>query len=306
VRRALFDTTATTFGFIVPTPTVPQLGEVAATVFDTLAKVTAPEIVERSERTFEPSCVCGLFLRGSTKAAAPFEAAVRVIATQTVAGYSAVVLEADEAGALSKWLADHGYDDPPTLREWVAPYIAAKWKLTAFRLTTADSVESVRTSVVRMSFATAQPFFPYREPSDQRAARALPPGATPDKRLLRVYAFASARMTGTIGTNGTWLGLTSYAKPADPSVLGVVSQAVPEYVPQAHGWLTRFDDESSPRPGTDEVYFAVAPSLGELTPPQQIVVHDVRVHVPVDLIAFALFACGTLFLVVRRGRRKAA
>ncbi len=303
VRRALFDTTATTFGFIVPTPTIPKLGEVSATVFDTLATVTAPELIERTEHTFEPSCVCNVFMRSASKGAPVDEEAVRVLAMDTVAGYSAVVLEADEAGALSTWLADHGYDDPPALREWAEPYIAAKWKLTAFRLT-ADSVGHVQTSVVRMSFATAQPFFPYREPSDQRAPRATRPGALPDQRLLRVYTVASARTTGTIGTSGKWPGLTSYAKPADKRVLDVVAQAVPDYaLPPPHAWLTRFDDESSPRPGADEVYFAVAPALGELTPAAKIVVHNTRVRVPVDL-AFMLFAFGAVFLVVRRARRK--
>ncbi|MGL4555599.1 MAG: DUF2330 domain-containing protein, partial [Gemmataceae bacterium] len=44
IRRANFDTSAPYFGFLVPTPTAPSLGEVADGVFDALESWTAPEI----------------------------------------------------------------------------------------------------------------------------------------------------------------------------------------------------------------------------------------------------------------------
>jgi hypothetical protein len=151
-----------------------------------------------------------------------------------------------------------------------------------------------------MTFNTQAPFFPYREPSDQRASSQ---GNT--ERLLRVYTFSTAgRMAGTLGKAGVWPGVASYAKPADGIVLGAITQAIPDYAaPPNSGWLTRFDDTSSPRPGTDEVYFAAAPSLGELTPPPNVIVIPHPVRIPVDLIALVLFAGGVAMVAMRRLRR---
>jgi hypothetical protein len=293
VRRARFDTTATSFGFIVPTPSTPKLGEVAATIFDTLESATAPAILVSEERPLEASCACARF---TMKSAALSEDAVRVLAMQTVAGFDAVVLEADNTAALSKWLADHGYDESLSLQEWLAPYVAKDWKLTAFKLAAQQKGVPLQTAVVRMSFATVEPFFPFREPSDQRAK--------PGKRLLRVYTVSSVgRMSGTLGKDGVWPGVVSYAKPADETILNLVGQVVPDYARGLKsGWLTRFDDESSPRPGTDEVYFS-AGAQGEMTPPDRVVVRTNPIYIPVDVIVFVLFAGIVVTLIVRRASR---
>jgi len=121
VRRAQFDTTAAKFGFLVPTPSTPRLGEVDASIFDTLLRVTAPSVVVRDERTFEPGCLCDSFILRKAGVRAAAEAPVRVLSLQTVAGYDAVVLEADDAAALAKWLADNGYDARASLLEWLTP-----------------------------------------------------------------------------------------------------------------------------------------------------------------------------------------
>src|SRR5687767_14101894 len=44
IRRAAFHSTAPKFGFLVPTPTVPQLGEVSDAQFSFLAALIRPEI----------------------------------------------------------------------------------------------------------------------------------------------------------------------------------------------------------------------------------------------------------------------
>jgi hypothetical protein len=290
VRRALFDTSAASFGFIVPTPAIPMLGEVPASVFDALDKVTAPPVMVTYTREYGPGC---FFYRGigMTKSAAEPDA-VRVLAARTVAGYDAVVLEADDPTALSLWLKDHGYDDRPALRDWLAPYVSNHWKLTAFKL--ASDHTALLSAAVRMSFKTPQPFFPYREPKDQ------PTGA---KRSLRVYTFAARRMLGNLGKDGNWPGMVGYARPAGPDVLALVAQAVPDYVTAAReGWLTRFDDESSPRPGIDEVYFS-ATSLGELPAPPVVISRPRTVRIPIDLVALGLIALTAVALVRRRTAR---
>ena len=45
IRRASFRSTAKTFGFLVPTPTTPKLGEASDALFSTLADKIQPDIV---------------------------------------------------------------------------------------------------------------------------------------------------------------------------------------------------------------------------------------------------------------------
>ena len=77
-------------------------------------------------------------------------------------------------------------------------------------------------------------------------------------RLLRVYFLSDKKYRGTLGDKGEWPGQTAWA--------GALSQSDREDVWKALNlpagktpqtwWLTEFEDYSSPRPGTADVFFA--------------------------------------------------
>src|SRR5262245_43635352 len=199
IRRATFDTDAFDFGFLVPTPTEPALAEVDNSAFNDLEYLIRPQVIEKAEVTgvdFTP--LLGVFWLSLSKGVPP-TSAVHVLSAQRVAGYDAVVLEADNAAELNRWLGKHGYASSPSLTEWLAPYVAGRWKITAFKIAKDASYREVGTSAVRMSFQTDRPFFPYREPADQRDAKESRAG----DRLLRVFLLSSSRMDGTIGENAS-------------------------------------------------------------------------------------------------------
>jgi len=193
----------------------------------------------------------------------------------TVAGLDAVVLEANDAQALNRWLRDHGYASSPELAEWFKPYIAAKWIMTAFKISKGQSrAERAVSSAVRMSFKTERPFFPYREPaSDSKAPRALEVYFVSGERVEgRIGAGKSPegmldRMKEWVGLGATskWPGRTLWAKPltegARKDLLGRAK--LPENAVPAKAWLTRFLDSSAPRPGIDELYFTRAGDQSE-------------------------------------------
>ncbi len=110
VRRAAFETTGSRdFGFLVPTPSKPALAEVPNIVFDRLREATRPKVVSGYTIDFMPLVHSYYGLR-SARSRGPADAAlepVRVLDRQTVAGYDAVVLEADDAAALAGWLRTH-------------------------------------------------------------------------------------------------------------------------------------------------------------------------------------------------------
>ena len=57
VRRARFASTAADFGFLVPTPGVPELAEAPDAVFDRLHEAIQPEVVHRTGLRVLPMAV---------------------------------------------------------------------------------------------------------------------------------------------------------------------------------------------------------------------------------------------------------
>lgn len=250
IRRATFRTEARDFGFLVPTPSVPALAEADDEAFSLLERITAPPEPPREAKS-EAKMVA--------KAAAPPAAAVKVIATAKVAGYDAAVLEASDADALDRWLKEHGYHSSPELIDWYKPYIEQKWKITAFKIAN-DGNRPGRTesSAVRMSFVSDRPFFPYREPKSATA------GGAP--RMLRVYLLAESRFEGRIGSGIEWPGRAVWSKPVrDFDRLRLIELLkLPSDTAPGATRLTEFQDGSSPRPGSDDLYFGAAADQSNL------------------------------------------
>lgn len=270
IRRATFDTKAKDFGFLVPTPTRPELDEAHDYLFRLLEKATAP-----AERT-----VLAVVQRG-----APGEAtdkargnSVQIIETKRVGDFDAVVLKADDPKALDQWLGKHGYAADAALTDWLAPYVEKGWFLTAFKIVkNAGQQAPAAASAVRMSFRTEKPFFPYREPATQADAKQRESG----RRLLRLYVLANARMEGNLGEAGAaWPGTTvwSGAMPKDEDQFLLYTLKVHDKVKGKQWRLTEFEDWSSPRPGTDDVYFSASadPSPVARPPITRYLYHEVE------------------------------
>ena len=131
-----------------------------------------------------------------------------VLERTRVAGYDAAVLAANDPAALNRWLGEHGYESRPALTAWLEPYTKGNWTVTAFRIATIDTTRpGIATTAVRMTFPTDRPFFPYREPEDQRIESANPP----PPRLLRTFFVGNGRHGGRLGGNQIWPGTTVWA-----------------------------------------------------------------------------------------------
>jgi hypothetical protein len=244
-------------------------------------------------------------------APAPRASGVDVLETKRVGDYDAAVLvfrkgDGDDSGpkegaeALAKWLLKHGYETTPATAKWLEWYVQNGWCLTAFKVAGAPNVidgpqpvvpkdanfgkgpplppRDLNLKPIRMSFRTEKPFYPYREPE-----RAPLPATSHSERKLRVFVAAESRYEGKLGDGATaWPGRTVWAGTPNPATLGgafATANGKPEgakapfLLPaSAEGFtLTEFEDASSPRPGTDEVYFAPAADQAPVERPVQIV-----------------------------------
>lgn len=316
IRTASFSTTSAEFGFLVPTPTEPELAEASADGFRALEAATAPRTVVEYRN---PEFGCGMSQSASFKAVGASPGEVQVLGRQRVGMFDAAKLRAGDPQALHRWLADNGYDARPELERWLKVYTENKWVVTAFKVAS-DVKEppavpgrpaplSVAGSVVRMSFQTDRPFFPYREPEDQRAAD---PGAPHLPRLLRVYFLADARSDGRLGDGSAgWPGRAVWANRLDRGPLDAVVKAgkLPGDLAGRDWWLTEFEDHSSPRPGTDELYFVRSPDQSPVERPPHVQYKYRQWPVWAGLaavVAAPVLAVAVTGLVVRRLMRRPA
>jgi hypothetical protein len=279
IRTASFMSSSAEFGFLVPTPSKPEIAEADPAIYSDLANLTKPKVEIRKVSKSNFGIGCGMpqstfanvgsDLSGRATPAA--KNGVHVVEQKRVGNLIVNVLQAETPQALRDWLGKNGYDDRPELTEWLKPYTTMKWYISAFKMaadvagpavTTGKLNEPTRTvaltgTTVRMSFQTDRPFYPYREPSDVQNMN--PPGG----RMLRVYMLASTISTGLIGfENGkpwpgraVWAGLMT--KESAESVANR-SKVSGMNAGNTAWFLTEFEDRSSPRPGTDELYFGPA------------------------------------------------
>ncbi len=274
IRRASFKAEAADFGFLVPTPTQPELEESGDGAFPVLAAVTAPRVISRAGGS--PGCGCSA--NAPSGAARPLAAGVTVLEDKVVAGFHAVVLQAQSSGDLTEWLKANGYAYSPEVQAWAKPYIEQGWKFTAMKVAPTSGVNpatqtttspagaddgaaprAVAATALRMSFKTDRPLFPYREPDPTGAAQAL--GAS--HRLLRIYFLSNARYQGELTPQQAWTGQAAWAghvPPADRQ-RALELLKLPGIDPQKDWFLTEFEDAWPYRPAPADLYFS--PSIDQ-------------------------------------------
>ena len=274
IRQADIYTKDPDLGFLVPTPTVPQLVEADSRIFKLAAEVGQPTKVQeiihpRPFKIFGPVLAGPLgiiampmtaLLSGMSNGDQP-----EILSEQNVAGYHAVTLAADNPAVLTGWLRQNNYEWTSELAGWLKPYVDHGWKLTAFKLIKRDlpkrgrwhEDEPIVTGAIRLSFTTDQPFFPYSEPRNRQQAD----WGSPYGRTLRIAVLSAQRMQGAM-KGIMWPGNLQFAGSPDP---GTKSKW------KANDWLafaklngtmtlpatlTYWRDDSNPRPGYRDLYFS--------------------------------------------------
>src|SRR5262245_46839213 len=297
IRKASFKSDADDFGFLVPTPTQPELNESGNEAFPYLQKLTEPEKKQVS-RPIGLGCGCSSEPKHNTRA----QSAVRVLDEKLVAGFKAVVLEAQSATALVNWLKDNGYAFSPEVKAVAGPYIESGWKITALKVAKQASGEANKTvtaSALRMSFKTDRPLFPYREPDSQSAVTAL--GAR--QRLLRIYFLADARYKGEMTKEDAWTAKVAWAGQVTSADRKQITKILnlPEDTRPANWWLTEFEDYWPYRPAPADVYFARDVDQKRIR--RDPIVEYVSSAWPTDFMAYAVVAVVAVPVLFRRVRR---
>jgi hypothetical protein len=298
IRKASFKSDADEFGFLVPTPTQPELAEAGSAAFPFLFKLTEPEIIYQS---WPSGLSCGCSINKAAMVERP-RGGVEVLTEKEVAGFHAVVLATDSSEALVNWLKENGFAFSPEVSAWAKPYVEAGWKITALKVSKrqADHADkNVVASSLRISFRTDRPLFPYREPDSSTSVRAL--GAK--DRLLRIYFLSDSSYQGELTKDTAWTGKVAWADDVAPEDRRRILQLLklPEDTGPADWWLTEFEDHWPYRVAPADLYFSRAAQQAKVKRPP-IIQYTV---LPRD-VTFYLLAAALAWLFLRRTRRRVA
>ena len=326
IRGATFESSAKNIGFLVPTPSTPELSAARQDAFGILEKALEPKVEHRTNKKYIWSLFFGTSSEElsetvtasntttTSKSDSSDEehtttAVVRVLQTRAVAGYDATTLQANDVGALSRWLNKNGYVIKDDFHDWLKPYVRNGWVVTAFKIRKQDkNKKQFSSSLVRMSFDADKPFYPYREPAGARKTK-----AEKTSRSLRVFFIGDARVSGAIGENSKrdWPGkaqwsdkLNDHLNQAQRANLAKNLAMKPDQF-SAKARLTSFEDFSSPRPGFDEVYFSPSKQQEKILPAPLVIEKNKYVFIPLDLIfifGIATFFTGRAIILKRKAR----
>jgi hypothetical protein len=293
----------------VPTPSLPQVEESDDAVFDRLTEITKPRIEYRTQ-TASIGCAGAKY---AASEASGKQDGVLVLQEKKLGDHDVVSIAFDpKAGnaelgshALADWLVRFGYGFGTTLKDWVEPYVKQNWVITAFRIAgkplegspSHRALHNLRAKPVRLSFKTDRPFYPYREPADKHdPAEKHPP------RMLKVFFATDKRYSASL----PFPGRTAWAdKLQDADRADVIAKAKLPATAGPQEWcLTEFEDRSSPRPGTDEVYFTPSPDQSTVARPPIIYYRDSFTAWYVGL-AVCLGLPAATFLLLRLTRKAA-
>ncbi|MBS0265936.1 MAG: DUF2330 domain-containing protein [Planctomycetes bacterium] len=304
IRQANFKSTGPDFGFLVPTPTEPELSESGNAAFPLLQKLTAPE-VRRVSRPRSGSGGCGCADEPAYIAGKAVNSEVRVLQQKLVAGFDASVLAADSAGALVEWLKEHDYAFSSEVEEWAQPYVEAGWKITALKIAQSDEPaagNTVAASALRLTFATDKPIFPYREPDFQQQPGQL--GAF--DRLLRIYFIAESRYQGELTARDRWTGQVAWSDRVNEAQRREILEQLnlPRETGPENWWLTEFEDHWPYAKAPADLTFAASDEQSMVH--REPIIEYVSTSAPPDLMTgalIALFAAPYCWRKIRRKRR---
>jgi hypothetical protein len=299
IRQASFKSGADDFGFLVPTPSQPELEESGNEAFPFLLKLTEPET---KQVPWLSRITCGCSANPGRKLAGSAAPVVHVLQEKLVAGFQAAVLETNSAAALANWLKANGYAYSPEVEAWAKPYVADGWNITALKVAKGADGKGqtdVAAAALRMTFKTDRPLFPYREPDPKRSVADL--GVS--RRLLRIYFLAEARYQGELTREVPWTGQVAWAGRLGPEDRRRALQLLklPETTGPADWWLTEFEDDWPYRVAPADVYFARDSHQDTVRRPP--IIQYVSSPWPGDVMVYALAAALVLPPLFRRVRR---
>ena len=253
IRQANFDSQAKNFGFIVPTPSVPEFSVARKEAFSLLQDLVPPPRKFGCESPTE-----------GVAASAGATGEVEVLKEEQVGDYQATVVKATDGQALNDWLKKNGFVSRPAMTEWLDGYTTKQWVFTALKykakqksLYKPDRDSTTRTNAIRISFKTDRPHYPYKMPKDT-----WPEG---HNRPLKLYFVAANEIDAKyVDTSDHWEAKKEWSGPLPESkrIALAVDIGLKESDLPANAQVTIFENGRNENGYDEDLIFVAASNVG--------------------------------------------
>ncbi|MBM4362241.1 MAG: DUF2330 domain-containing protein [Deltaproteobacteria bacterium] len=275
IRAVSFREATEPFGFVVPTPSRPDVEKVTESPFIHLGHEFRFDPPPKEEPRSEGFGAGHGRLGGAAQ--------VQVLETKAVGSFTAFVLAATDPSALTDWLTKNELTQTPESGAWLEHYVRLGFYFVALRYepkpARADAgpppaERPVKAETIRISFSTPFPFYPYLEPAPAAGA---PVGG--GDRVLDLW-FAGARDVVPVALaerRGTPPGQAGWIRPlregqrfdtAAEGLTAVLPKELAPLVPAGVRVVQTFQDQKHARVGLGDILF-VPRKETPLTPEQQ-------------------------------------
>ena len=265
IREVAFRRADESFGFVVPTPTRPEIAKVERTPFTRL----------REHFPFTDPVVDGAgYGSGAGAGFGGRGGGVEVLAVEKVGSFTAFTLAATDAGALAAWLKDNDLVNTPETDRWLAHYVRMGFFYVALRYDPPANARArkhapIAAETLRISFDAPIAYYPYFEPETPRDEK------TP--RLLELWYVGSSAVVPVARLADADDRPPRWVRPLQPGkqrrdarkLLGSVLLAELEaLLPAGDLVVQTFQDQKRRRSGFQDILFAAAEPTTR-TPEQQ-------------------------------------
>ncbi|HEX6275249.1 MAG TPA: DUF2330 domain-containing protein, partial [Polyangiaceae bacterium] len=263
IREVAFRRATEPFGFVVPTPSRPEVAAVTKSPFRDLRQVFGFGGVEATGGfgSFRPGTRGGGGIDGVT-----------LLDVKNVGSFTAFVLAATDEIGLSNWLARQKLVKSPEAGAWLAHYVRLGFFFVAMRYepkpeaagTRLVEPDAAKSETMRISFDSALPYYPYFEPER--------PGVPDELRLLELWVASDGAFepVSVLDRDGTrrWVRPFRAGDRHDRVQAKLASVLAPELwrlLPAGAVTVTTYQDQKASRRGFGDVLFVPA-RAPELTP----------------------------------------
>jgi Uncharacterized protein conserved in bacteria (DUF2330) len=241
VRAVSFGALASPFGFVVPTPSRPEVFPVAESPFGPLG------------HRFDFVNETGHVEMGWDSARG-----VSVLEQKRVGSFDAFVLAATDERALAKWLSDQHFSSTKRTDAWLAHYVRLGFHFVALRYEPPPAATGFArrvTETLRITFSTPVPFCPYLEPDhpeqDQRQDRLLELWLVSPEPVVPVALRQRAGAAAWVQPFRAGLAFD----PAQDELRGMLGPELARLLPAGDLGLQTFQDQKWSRSGFGDVLF---------------------------------------------------
>ncbi|MFO0547604.1 MAG: DUF2330 domain-containing protein [Polyangiaceae bacterium] len=258
VREVAFRGGDQAFGFVVPTPSRPDVGHLAKSPFNALRESFGFAPPPQASNSF-----------GSGASGNDTGAGVTVLEEKKVGSFTAFVLAADDAAGLSKWLTDNKFVSTSRTDAWLEHYVQMKFFYVAMRYDPpkADkdkkdkTDKSVRAETIRISFKSPVPYYPYFEPLPEENAPA------PEARLLELWVVSPRGQLLPVAALTDENASTRWVRPmragvahttAQDGLRAIFDDELDKLLPSGELTVSTFQDQKRRRVGYGDMLFLPA------------------------------------------------